>query len=69
MSNFVGMTVHEVIYHSDFNNASISQAVFGNKRIISDKIKNNRGKSWMKGDFELIAKYFSEKWKINLEVT
>lgn len=63
------MTVSEVIYHSDFNNASISKEVFGNKRIISDKIKNNRGKSWLKGDFELIAKYFYNKWQIILELT
>lgn len=58
------MTVQELISSNDFNQSSISLAVFGNKRIISDKIKNNRGKSWMKGDFELIAKYFEKKYNI-----
>lgn len=63
------MTVRELLNNPDFNNASISKSVFGNKRIISDKEKNNRGKSWLKGDFEKISLYIENKYKINLELT
>jgi len=63
------MTVRELLNNPDFNNASISKEVFGHKRIISDKEKNNRGKSWLKGDFEKISDYFEKKYKYYLEVT
>lgn len=63
------MKVQEVLNSKDFNNASISKAVFGNPRIISDKTNCIRYKRWETGDFELISKYFKEKYKINLEVT
>ena len=58
------MTVKEILSSADFNNASISKEVFGNARTISDKEHNNRGKRWLDGDFERIAKYFEKKYKI-----
>jgi|GEM_PF-4317916 len=63
------MTVDEILSSPIFNNSGISQAVFGQKRIISDKEKEHRSNKWRKGDKERIAKYFSENFKINLEVT
>lgn len=58
------MTVRELLDNPDFNNASISLSVFGNKRIISDKEKLNRGKSWLKGDFEKISDYLKKSYGI-----
>lgn len=67
MSTFVFMTVKELLQNPDFNNASLSKNVFGNSRIISDKENNNRGKSWLKGDYEKIADYLKKSYGIICE--
>lgn len=61
------MTIQDILNDKTFNNSHISKEVFGNARIISDKINNNRGKSWLPGDFDLIKNYFEKKYKIICE--
>lgn len=64
MSYICDMTVQEIIDDATFNKGAISKEVFGNSRIISDKINNNRGKKWMTGDFEKISDYLKKKYGI-----
>ena len=58
------MTVQEILNNPDFNKASLSKNVFGNSRIISDKINNNRNKRWLSGDYEKIAEYLKKSYNI-----
>ncbi len=58
------MTVQEFLDDPAFNKGEISKHVFGNTRIISDKIHGNRNKRWLNGDFEKISDYLKKKYGI-----
>ena len=63
------MTIDEILLDPTFNKSEISLQVFGHKRAISDKSKGHRNNKWRNGDKEAIAKYFSNKYQLNLQVT
>lgn len=64
MSYICTMTVNDILNNPDFNKASLSKNVFGNARIISDKINNNRNKRWLSGDYEKISDYLKKSYGI-----